>query len=368
MWFGLGFLTLIASIVWSYRQQAIFWKGEPESLGEIKYWYKNETKNKKKNLYIGLNCATAFQCQFRLERWMDRFFKRIGLSKEHQTGNPDFDRKIYLLCDNSTAQEFISSHPIIAEQVVRMVDVQDYGFLLQEITVYKGRIWAVYQDQGKQGEQQTSLFVAHVVKMLQELGRPFDALPLGDSRQWVDPFLLRALVLSAVSSGLFMNAVLIFLRIQWTTFGDVLDPGLFWRDVLVVSAVIFAVLLMIAIYFVGRTSRAHYVLLELLLLGSLGTIGAVYGELYDYNIEMDTAAAKSYESTVLSKRISRGRRSTHYYMTLQRWPSMARNEEVSIGSSMYQGIQVGDSMIVTEHPGRLGYRWLGNVTKSYKTN
>jgi len=55
-------------------------------------------------------------------------------------------------------------------------------------------------------------------------------------------------------------------------------------------------------------------------------------------------------------RISKGK-STSYYITTTPWGRYTQPEEVRVSRSLYQGLQLGDSVNIYLQPGKLGIPW-----------
>jgi hypothetical protein len=70
----------------------------------------------------------------------------------------------------------------------------------------------------------------------------------------------------------------------------------------------------------------------------------------------DRAAATNYETTVLSKHVSRGR-STTYYLDLAPWGPFTFAPQVKVPSSTYRAVAEGDEVCIQLHPGALHLPW-----------
>ena len=78
------------------------------------------------------------------------------------------------------------------------------------------------------------------------------------------------------------------------------------------SAGIVTLLIIMTLFILGRSSRTHLVLVELLLVGSIGTYLTVSAQMRDLNMEMDESLAMEYEVEIRDMEIDSGRRSTNY--------------------------------------------------------
>ena len=141
--------------------------------------------------------------------------------------------------------------------------------------------------------------------------------------------------------------------------------GLYFIDVL--ACLLFSLTLaLIAIYTLGRSSRTHLVLIELLLLGSFGSIVTAYAELGDINVTADTSKSKQYESIVYDKQSIRGRRNaTKYYLTMRDWnvPDNVQKIKIRVPSSLYYDVTEGEHLIISQKAGYFKYRWIESLKK-----
>jgi hypothetical protein len=81
-----------------------------------------------------------------------------------------------------------------------------------------------------------------------------------------------------------------------------------------------------------------------------------YGALSQVNALADHSAAQTFPVTVLSQRVSGGR-STTWYLGIDAWGPVSAPSEVSVSSSLYRSVKLGDSVCVHLHPGALKSPW-----------
>jgi hypothetical protein len=124
------------------------------------------------------------------------------------------------------------------------------------------------------------------------------------------------------------------------------------------GAALLALLVLAVALFLGRSARAHVVLLEVLLVGSVGAVLTCFVELRDLNMEWDQQPAMRYEVTTVSKRISKSRRSTSYHITVSGWPSKNNTAEIKVTSSLYHRTDRGGELELLQKPGFLKIPWV----------
>src|SRR5262245_21571144 len=71
---------------------------------------------------IGMDRKTPTWIRMHAESAADRAFKAIGIANEIQTGDPEFDRKVYVTCDHPHVATVLTETAALREAVVKMLD------------------------------------------------------------------------------------------------------------------------------------------------------------------------------------------------------------------------------------------------------
>ncbi len=368
MWFVFGFITLISVAALSaYLRIHAGWKGKPGRVGDLPYQYKVlRSKYGITGFLLGAAGAPGYDFTFKRESSVDRFFKSIGVSSEYQVGNREFDQLVYVVSDNAQLHRQISSRPAIVDAVVRIfAAVESHGCRVREIRNSSGRLWVRMKTARKQfKEAELSGIAEEVVPLLGTIGGELERAPLAPSSRWRDPFVLKAALILALSTGLAINGAVQLVRLIWTTVPFTLDGrallvgSLWWGGGIVAALVVVSLLLL------GRSARAHLVLIELLVVGSLGAVSSAFMEMRDLNMELDRAPAVEYRVMTHYTQASRSGRSTSYYVYVDDWTRESPVRRVEVSSGFYHRVNKGDELVVRQRPGYLGYRWVESVEKS----
>lgn len=159
------------------------------------------------------------------------------------------------------------------------------------------------------------------------------------------------------------------MRIGFISFPLTLDTHKLIADSFLVTSAIVGVLVFGTIYFLGKTSRAHLILAEVIFIGGIGAFLTSTEQLRDLNSGMDTQAAQEIAVQVQNKTIERrtgrrGRRYNNYYFHVNDWLNSGNEKKISVSISLYKQVREGDNIIVFQKPGRLGYRWVENIAKA----
>ena len=367
MWFLFGFITLISfSSYVAYKRINAAWKGTRQTTDGLTYQYKVErNKHGISALLVGIDGPKGYDYALKKENGIDRFFKSIGLSVEHQTGKQAFDDLVYIVSDNRQFHRQISSSEVLTDTLLKIFNFgKSYHCHVQELRHNSGRLWIKFNVDKAFEEKRISSLSSKVVPLLESIGREFKSIPLMATGTWRDPFVVKAALLLAASSGLAVNGVLHGLRLAFTKVPFTVDAGALLHDAIIVGAFIAATLLALCIYFLGRSARTHLVMIDLMIVGTLGAMTTAYTELRDINMELDTSEGTKYEITLYDKHLSRSRRSTTYYVHVNDWNRPGRRIQVEVSGDLYYSLTPGEHLAVTQKKGYLKYRWVEKFVKA----
>ena len=100
MWFAFGLVTLVGAAAYTgYRRYAANWSG----IRQRGYEYqatKRPKSDKLQHVRISLPTRSTLDFECKPESAADRFFKRLGLAREHQIGCRSFDEAVYVVSDH----------------------------------------------------------------------------------------------------------------------------------------------------------------------------------------------------------------------------------------------------------------------------
>jgi hypothetical protein len=308
---------------------------------------------------IGVSTPSALDFECKPETGFDRFFKRNRLVREHQSGHHAFDQALYVISDDHRVAAGLRHVRGLADDLLALSAAGGAQFKFKRVTCRNGRLWLDFSAIGQP---------AGVDPLLQAcapaLQRVAVALPSAGGSTGRDRLLLRSVLVLAASSGLAISGALHLVRLHM--------EGAFTVDLsaLALSAAFFGSLLLLglcalAALLLGRSSRFHLVLAELLLVGAFGAFATAYTELRDYNMEFDQSAAEEFSAMVTDKRESRRRRGGRtYYITVNDWNGSDKAVERKVSKRMHDAVQFGTMIKVRQHPGRLGMRWVEGLEDS----
>jgi len=367
VWFLFGFITLISfSIYFGLQRYRANWNGTDAALGDITYKYSVVThKGSTNKILIGCDVVEDICFSIKIEKWWDKFFKAIGISVEHQVGVDEFDRMFYLITDNESLCSLFSESYELQDRINEINET----CIKRELKIKKlhcrhGRIWLDVVPKNRKENVDIDNIAADLIPTINniaELLKDKQALILDQKN---DPFIIKAMVILAISTGLAINGAIQIFRIIFFEIPFIVDDyPLFYAalpwGIGVIGALIFA-----ALIFLGRTARTHLVLIELILVGSFGAISTAYTSLRDANIDLDTSAPEHYAVKVHDKRISRSSKSTSYYIKVDDWNNGTGKTELRVSRNVYNRFKRNQIASIVQMPGYMGYRWVADIIKN----
>ena len=367
MWFLFGFITLISfSVFFGLQRYHADWKGEKRSIKGTAYQYKAE-KHKGSTNKVLIGCDTIEEVCFTIknEKWWDRLFKSIGVSVEHQVGVDEFDKQFYLITDNESLCSLFSSSSELQQKIEEIKELcNKHQLNFKKLFCRHSRIWLelVPKDRGK--DPNATRIALDLVPALTAVS---DILKNNQSfffDQKHDPFIIKAIVILAISTGLAINGAVHLYRILIIDVPFIVENGPLFSSSLPWGLGIIGVLIFFTLFFLGRTARTHLVLIELMLIGSFGAISTSYMVMRDANIDLDTGAPEYYLVKVHDKIISRSRRSTSHYIKVYDWLSNNKERvELSVSSEIYYRFKRGQLARIIQMPGYMEHAWVSDIVK-----
>jgi hypothetical protein len=341
-------LACVGFTLWRGRTR---WHGG-RSIAGVRY---SSTSNKYGlcSVTVGAPTRAAVEFEVKPEGALDRFAKRIGLSVEGQVGETRFDGRLYLVCDDPyllTGMRYDHELPNALLDLFSTHWPQVDG--VSRLVCRGGTVRLVLKASGSTGD--AARVAAGVAPTLLAIATRLDA-SAGTKRP--DPLWMRAAALLGIASGLFANGAVQCFRVGWNGLPNTLDDGALALYGAIGGATLLALLVLATWSLLGRTSRAHLVLLQVLLLGGPGAFATALTELRDLNMDADTAPATTYATRVVGTRVTHSRKGgTHHYVTFGAWPGSDGDQEIEVGRG--ESPMTGTSVTVRVHDGFLGLRWL----------
>ena len=364
MWFLFGFVTLaaasISSLIW---RLTVSWHGTAGQAEGVAYEYSISTAKHGRvtGAKVGVRCSDGFSFQLKPEGTFDRWSKSIGLTKECQTGDVAFDQAVYVVSDDPAVERMLQTDTTLRDAIMRLMsDCAACLGTLKRINVHAGRLWIVVSPRSSDKGSVTEACKRVVPALSETAGRiERDGGSVKDDR---DPFPKRAAVILSISTGLALNAAWQVLS-MFPDYPFLRDSGEPIVPALLIGAGVVVLLAALTLLVLGHSARTHMVLLELVLVGSIGATISAYAELRDYDFDFDPAPSRVVQAEVTDRWITHGRKgSVHCHIRVSGWPGDGWTSEIPTSCDFYNLTEVGADVAIEEHAGALGWPWVKDVT------
>ncbi|KTG17860.1 MULTISPECIES: hypothetical protein [unclassified Guyparkeria] len=315
---------------------------------------------------IGYDAAPQIQVRIKRKRWWDRLFTTVGISVACRTGNPAFDRAFYLVTDAAPVCRALNLCPQTQQQILELkgrCEQQDLRF--RQVRIRRGRVWlevvARKRKLAPRGVDLAQSFVPH----LRELSATMDAEIPETALNVKDHFTWKAAAIVGVSSATFFTGIYLLGKEVFVPSTPPLEEQPFIIASLITSAVIVALLVVLTMTWLGRTSRTHLVLMELVFIGSIGFALTSFTLLREANMALDFSAGERHVVQVLEKHSTHGRHSS-FFLNLEPWGDLQDVTTLRVGIFLYGKVRSGYPVVIEEHPGALGIRWVRIIPPRFR--
>jgi hypothetical protein len=361
--FGFAGLVFIFRALWRRKgvDQSVHYR-DTRRVTWAKYTTTGPRENRQRvvaKIYWGLALKTPLVFALTREGWWDRVCKALGVATELETGDAEFDRKIYVAGDHPALHRLLAADAGLRERIVGL-------FARGAVRVFSdGRhLWVESAELAYPSERE-----------LDELYRIYVALRDGGPARghWIlDTFLWKAVVVEALvwSAALYGVPALVEQLYREYVRGEgqrYLDLWALAQAGLVLAAAVFVVLVGLIIVWLHGSSRGHRIIAESVIVLGLGLPFSATEVVSDFNISRDSSAPRQYEYRVVEKwdtdgpRRSRRRwRSEDYFLTLAPVTAGAPTVRpfLKVTAKQYHGVEKGGLVRITSRAGRLEIPWI----------
>ncbi len=276
---------------------------------------------------------------------IDRFGKSIGINREVQTGDKDFDDQAYV--ETTDAEEHAArllSSPDVRRELRHLLSI-DYKVQFSTQGVEAFRVVAVSSDVDASKTGEAAAALARLADRLPD----FPGVRFKPQRQrgWLGlPLMLPALLGAPLTIGF-----------------AIFTQRLADRSAVAVAILLFGGLCwMVYMAILAAWARGRSYGMRMVLFGGLfsmiGIPPAVGMSLVAMNELLDHGSATEHVQTVQQLR----KHKSNYWAYVDSWRRPGRQEELSIPGAVYRSLAVGDRVLVRLHKGKFGWAWTERVT------
>ncbi len=357
MWFGFGFLTLAISI--GYRIFSHYRKPIPNRLlssNGVSYGKKDNKYNGSVVGYkIAIDAPDGVSFKLKRENWFDRLCKKLKISTEAQIQDAKFDDLVYISSDDEKLISLLRSDQNIKNAVLALFQLGgDKQKAVRSIQCMNGSLILTCRNTGKKDVSNSILELNNINLALEKAGSNM-------ASAWKDPFVFKAIALLVISSGLGINAFVQLVVKNYNPIPFTINPIEFVSIAIVTGVTITVMLVGLAVFLLGRSSRLHLVLLELIVVGLSGALISSYIAISDFNQDFDQSGTKVFNVEVLDQYTTKRKNSTTYHLTLEDWTGLKYRRSVTVSSNLYEKFAIGDTARVEQRDGYFNVPWVDSV-------
>ncbi len=325
------------------------WSGQAGNV-DYKYQFTRGSKNHPPSLKISVECKSPGSFQIKKETAFDRFFKKIGLCKEIQTQDEQFDKKYYISSDTVPFTTYFFS-----KSKNRQVVDQLQGMGFNEV-VHNGKEMMVrcVPFRPKSGYDVSRLDQA--ATLLNELTQN---IPLAPSPETFSDTPWKRNRILAFAVPILLDIIAFTALIVGLVTYRPLDGFPLVLESLKYSVPSLVFFTWFAFQLLKGRSSSHREFIVVFMLSIFGFLMAGAGGAVFLNGYLDKSDPMLHETVVVDKYISRSDKSKSYYMRVQSWRPGEKTERVRVSYSEYRRIEPDKTEVsVTTRSGRFGYEWL----------
>ena len=170
MWFIFGFISLFSFIIYGiYKRINASWKGTRKKYKGKSYKYNIiNYKNKVIKIALGIDAIEGYDYALKKESFIDRFFKKIGISNEYQTGNAEFDNNVYIVSDDDYLNNQLSSNEEIIKIILKIFSFDGNNKCkIKKIRHCSGQLWIEFKTKGKVEDNIVSKIAPKFIPLLE---------------------------------------------------------------------------------------------------------------------------------------------------------------------------------------------------------
>lgn len=317
--------------------------------------YSTKHGAKTTTLFIPFKSKAIFE--LRPEKKMDRFFKKIGISTEFQTGDITFDNQIYILSDNSALGREMAANPKARECIRKL-----FSGSCKKIRSNTKDLTVIFE--GDQTQNQESLNIAlQLQKSLLDLDRRW-------SHVLSDPFLIREFVVEAFIWSLGGFAITSFFEWDFNSQSYHLDPTTILVNGVILGVALAALLCGFIVFIMRGSSKGHHIILQGVFILGFCLPASGPAILSDANRGLDQSpsmwAERKVINCVIEKRHSR-KRGTKYIYHLHLSPPDSQDNipiptETQVRQDQCSAATPGMTAKIELGRGRFHHPWFRSIT------
>jgi len=373
-WLFTGVLTGILWGWFSWRRQWGAWTGgkHRKLAGLDVFWSERYLGSRSSGrlllrVLVGLPVPDRSRFELKLESAADRLFKWTGLSVEHQVGQFDVDKLIYIGGDGDPYVEKLTTDRVAQKALIEMFTTRLAGCSLKRVRCAKGRLWLELSRVDLSDNPEVLLHMERSADQLLPCLDRFAQLlkanePSTGLPQPRDLFVARSIWMLVISSGLMASGLASVFLIGGRE-ADVisLERGRLLGMSGFLAFTLWLGLLALHTILMRGSSRFHLTLLEVSLTGGFGLLLFCSSLVGHVNRVHDVSAPLVQYVKIEGKAAIRGRRGTSYHLRTEHPADHSLENSWRVDPALYTQAEKGDLLELQRFEGYLGVPWVRRV-------
>ncbi len=307
-------------------------------------------KNNPPAFFVMVDSFSEGDFEIKKENAFDRFFKRVGITAEVQTGDPTFDNDFFIHTDTP---EFAAAFFRDGRKAEAVRYINKAGFNLIK---YDGKTmqaaWKPYRLPEPPDDAQIKETAGYLVTLASYLPAVRHTKMYGIPAWKLKRIFVFAPVVAAYLLGMLF---LVFGMVEYKP----LDMWKFFFDSLNYSVPAFAAFAVFSVVMLKGRSGSHKELLVAVLLLLFAIPFAGIGSGIFFNGYLDESDPVRHAALVTHKYISSTKNGKNYHAVVESWRADSETEKIRVSFSEYRRITPQQTKIaVTSKAGRFGFEWI----------
>jgi len=347
----------------------------------FEYTYHPNKKNSPAFLSLETACRTTGAFRIKKETKVEKFFKWMDVNKEIQTGDFQFDEKLYIITEEPEFTKSVLFNSKIRQTINTLFDLG-----ITHVTVNTNSINAIVDTFNKNSINpivdtfNNNISKADLLKVAELLTTIVSQLPkntISTHEKTIDshPFRIpqhrehpfkgpwsTKRIFSYVSSIALIILGAILLGIGISSY-PLLDPGTVVLDSLNYSVPILIMTVWLMIILLRGRANSHIDFIVIFSFNLFAVPFSTVGAMYYINGSQDNTPVTTHEKVIHHKYYRSDKNNKTYYVSVKSWRGGVDVENIRVNRAAWQQTNVNNSKIsLSTRNGYLGYEWLQSYT------
>lgn len=318
------------------------------------------SKNQAPYFTIALEIPVKSSLKIKKESKFEGFFKKIGLTREIQVGDREFDDRLFI---NSRSEKFARlylSDTAKIEKIKELFNFKKYpvefieikrGWILLNIKTGRDRLVKMEK---KQVLEYLDILM-DLKKNLPEVTAAYEDIFSNTSGRKIIHAIFAFVGLIDIS-----GLVLLIIGISRYL---LVSSDLYWNSFYYSVPLLLLFWLFVLPNIKGR-SDSHIIFIIILFMSLFAFLIGTMGFFVFTNGYLDTSELTTFNSRIVDKYFVRGKDSTSYYIRIEYWGEQRDSVKISVPYSIYEEFNLWDRIKVDTRKGYWGYEWIASYSKT----